>query len=261
MLIESIFESNDKNQSVKIFIPKHHKNIVVNVSGGTDSSLSLYLVCLYIQQQNRTKDIEVTVRHGIDRYRVPYSYDNCVKYIFDEFQKHFPDINFKLYTFPFVEVPNKGKRWFMGKDKDELIKQGYQCFFDSCTSNPSEMTQKQNGMWETKGRQTKRELDEFGNLLRDRTLFKFFDEKSQLTEDIENCHHANLRPFLKVNKAFIADWYFKTPFLKDIIFPLTNSCVSSDPIITKSWTQPCKECWWCKEKKWAFGKFDYERLE
>ena len=40
----------------------------------------------------------------------------------------------------------------------------------------------------------------------------------------------------------------------DEIFPLTGSCTGGS-FITKLWTQPCKECFWCHEKKWAFGKY------
>ena len=25
---------------------------------------------------------------------------------------------------------------------------------------------------------------------------------------------------------------------------------------TDNFTKPCKECWWCREKKWAFGMYD-----
>ena len=76
----SVFQSDDKAQLVSIFIPEHHKKVVVDVSGGTDSSLCLYFICLYIREHKRT-DVEVTLRHCIDKYRMPHSYDNCVKFM------------------------------------------------------------------------------------------------------------------------------------------------------------------------------------
>jgi hypothetical protein len=68
------------------------------------------------------------------------------------------------------------------------------------------------------------------------------------------------RPFLLVNKLFVSNLYNEIPFLKNDIFHLTSSCVHSSPIATEGWTKPCKNCWWCKEKFWAFNKYDYEKL-
>jgi len=252
----SVFQSDDKTQSVSIFIPDHHKKVVVDVSGGTDSSLCLYFVCLYIREHNRT-DVEVTIRHCIDRYRVPYSYDNCAKFIFDKFEKEFSDIKFNRHLFSFIELqPTVTKTIVSENDKLDLVKtQGYQCFFSSKTANPSKEIQEKNGMWGSGLKH--RELDNANKL----KLYKAFDNDLIETDNIETCRYINNKPLMRVNKSFVADWYFKIPFLKDIIFPLTASCVCSDPIITKVWTQPCKTCWWCKEKKWAFGKYDYEELK
>lgn len=54
-------------------------------------------------------------------------------------------------------------------------------------------------------------------------------------------------PWATVNKQFIAAQYKK--FGIEELSTLTNSCVNSS--IT-----PCKECWWCQERYWAFGSYD-----
>ena len=41
----------------------------------------------------------------------------------------------------------------------------------------------------------------------------------------------------------------------DNLFPITWSCISYGDK-TDYWTHPCKTCWWCKEKLWAFGSYD-----
>lgn len=56
-----------------------------------------------------------------------------------------------------------------------------------------------------------------------------------------------LVPWQNVDKKFIAAQYEKLG-LKELS-ELTNSCIIS----TK---QPCKTCWWCKERYWAFGSYD-----
>ena len=41
----------------------------------------------------------------------------------------------------------------------------------------------------------------------------------------------------------------------DELFPITASCVAYAKK-TNHFSEPCKECWWCREKKWAFGMYD-----
>ena len=55
-------------------------------------------------------------------------------------------------------------------------------------------------------------------------------------------------PWATVNKKFIAEQYKKLDI--EDLSNLTNSCTVS----TKT---PCKECWWCEERYWAFGSYDY----
>lgn len=55
-------------------------------------------------------------------------------------------------------------------------------------------------------------------------------------------------PFINLDKRDVAGLY-KTYDLLDTLFPLTRSCVS----YTTDFTKTCGECWWCKEREWAFG--------
>ena len=43
--------------------------------------------------------------------------------------------------------------------------------------------------------------------------------------------------------------------LMDDLFPLTMSCIGFEKE-TNYFTEPCKKCYWCHEKKWAFGCYD-----
>ena len=67
------------------------------------------------------------------------------------------------------------------------------------------------------------------------------------------------RPFVNVDKKFVADLY-KQFDLMDDLFPLTMSCIGFD-YQTNYFTEPCKKCYWCHEKKWAFGCYDGGLLE
>jgi hypothetical protein len=56
------------------------------------------------------------------------------------------------------------------------------------------------------------------------------------------------RPLADLNKKGIAKLYKEYNLLKTL-FPLTISCEAKQP------PRPCKECWWCKERHWAFGEY------
>jgi len=63
-------------------------------------------------------------------------------------------------------------------------------------------------------------------------------------------------PLRNIDKRWIAQCY-KDFKLMDNIYPLTSSCErlreTYDMIDNED---PCKHCWWCKEKKMAFGTYD-----
>jgi len=60
-------------------------------------------------------------------------------------------------------------------------------------------------------------------------------------------------PFTNINKKRIKALYDHLD-LTESLFPLTRSCegLSSE---TNNFTKDCEDCWWCLERKWAFGKF------
>lgn len=59
------------------------------------------------------------------------------------------------------------------------------------------------------------------------------------------------QPWVNENKKKIAEIYDYLNLMEEL-FPLTLSCTNSDknydPLIH------CDNCWWCKERKWGFGK-------
>jgi hypothetical protein len=187
---------------------------------------------------------------------VPYTIP-LIEKIVTEFKLNFPNIKYQTRFLKFVEKkPAITKTSSLEKDKFEFLKQNTNVtFFGSVTANPPEEIQKELDMWES-GRLQIREKEQRES----RVLYKPYDKNMQVTT-IDSCNYLNAQPFLLVDKKFVSDFYFNEPFLKNNIFKMTASCVCSDVFVTKNWTVPCKTCWWCKEKKWAFGKYDYEDLE
>ena len=54
-------------------------------------------------------------------------------------------------------------------------------------------------------------------------------------------------PWANIDKSKIAELYEHYD-LTESIFPYTLSCVSSTT------AEHCDDCWWCEERKWAFGR-------
>jgi hypothetical protein len=67
------------------------------------------------------------------------------------------------------------------------------------------------------------------------------------------------RPLSFVHKKWLAAEYEKLmeeyPEYGDLLFNSTISCVSYAEH-TQDFTRPCTYCWWCQEKKWAYGCYD-----
>jgi hypothetical protein len=256
--------TSSSGQSVNLFIPEHHTKICVSLSGGTDSSLSLYLLCSYLREHNRTNTVEVTIRHLIETLRAPYSYDKAAKFIIEEFKKEFPDINFKEHIFEATEVIDKTnplsfKERTMRQNRAELIAAGVQSFYNGQTSNPPKQVQTELGMLKANGK-TIGQSDREPDTLDLSYMYRGIDNNLKWSTDYDTCKILIARPLMVVDKTFVAEYYNKTPLLK-CIYPLTYSCVTRHPEMTNNFTQPCKTCWWCKEKKWAFGTYDGGSLE
>ena len=77
-------------------------------------------------------------------------------------------------------------------------------------------------------------------------------QSPRLTTSSTPYHH--LHPLINEDKSYVAKIY-KHYDIMETLFPLTSSCIgfSED---TNGFTEPCKKCYWCYEKKWAFGTYD-----
>ena len=69
---------------------------------------------------------------------------------------------------------------------------------------------------------------------------------------IKNVYTRNrmeYNPFRNINKRVIFNMYEELGVL-DTLYPLTFSCESLDDV-----QEHCGKCWWCEERKWAFGRY------
>ena len=233
-------------QSASLYIPDHHNKVCVSLSAGTDSTLVLYLICSYIRE-NR-KDVSVLLMHCVDIVRTPYSERDFNK-VASRFIEQFPEIQFDKYVYTYVETKGFSKGMRTNKEIPKIIREhGIQSFFFGKTKNPPKEVCEQLG--ELRPALLIRE----GSVITPFDICKMFDKDGKPTEVIDDCVEMRMSPLFTVDRSFVADFYRKVEFLKNI-FPLTASCVGG-LVATKNWTTPCKKCWWCKEKFWAFHQYD-----
>lgn len=219
------------------------KKIFLLLSGGTDSALLFYLLCKYIDENKI--DTTITPFTLIDTRRPGNDfYTNKI-------------INFMRHTFKSVNINDNVIRYITKintHDKKKLTKEQLKLYFSknnyelsisALTSFPSQSELEKN----------KELYNQSLNILtEDRT--KTETKKTGPMYEKENNTYWYF-PFINIDKKDVAKMYEEYD-LMDNLFPITQSCVGY-PKHTKNGTEPCKTCFWCLEKYWAFGLFDYPK--
>ena len=246
-----ILKANDKELNFLEFDTSTFDSVFLALSGGTDSAMILYLLCKI------KPEWKIICHTGIDKPKDPWVGEYAAT-IVDFMKSKFPhvDIVHEIYKFNSLDPMTlyyATKEWNEQPDKSILpTAQGYSKNFASrplknkirkkydiklsihgITANPPIEVQKELG------------FDHVAEPCRNQVYEEENWKKSG------NCHY---KPFVNIDKKFIADLYKQFNLIDDL-FPLTMSCIGFAPE-TKNFTEPCKQCYWCYEKKWAFGCYD-----
>lgn len=243
------------DQIVEINIPENVNRIACFVSGGTDTALLLYVLGKYIIDNKR--DITILPFHicYMDRpgFKDAINVTNKVRELLGCGTDIIENIHFEIFTHKETQfIPE----WIVA---NFLHNGDVDKFYGAWTPSPKD----ENFGYQAHFRGAEGPFR--------RPMFRddfCTPEQHQLAEETntqlphpeypENFPVYYLEcPFAKVDKKFIAEMYdfFK---IKDEIFPLTWSCVGMFKE-TEGFTKPCGYCYWCKEKKWAFGEMDVPR--
>jgi len=205
--------------------------IGVSMSGGLDSSLMTWLLCKEIS--DKSKKTKVYPLHGIDNTR-PTSPEN-IQNIINFLRNSFPTVeindmltwdNTKDYKIPKSKKDSDGlKKW--------CLKYNIHYIYQGRTANPP-----------------KEILDNFGGFYQKE---RSHNNEQPIKEHIRPFNAYLIRPWKNVDKKYIYEQYKKYNLL-DTLEPLTWSCIAyADD--TNFFTEPCKRCYWCKEKYWGFKKY------
>tara|TARA_B100000809_G_scaffold264388_1_gene320082 strand:- start:1722 stop:2405 length:684 start_codon:yes stop_codon:yes gene_type:complete len=224
-------------KTIDIELPKTG-NILLWVSGGLDSAAGLYLIARHIKE-NKLKNRIVVATWQRDSDDNPGEKKQIAK---DWNVKHAEKVIAKVKTL--LKIPKNSKlisdhiiiptppKTGLRIDESEWQKVYYRHekrmklkdTFGFVTKNPTRSIMQENDMWE------------------DRPAYR---------DGVKRQH--NSKPFQNYDKRFIAK-IFEDEGLMKTLYPVTRSC-EGQADKTQNFTKPCKKCWWCKEKKWAFTKY------
>jgi len=222
-------------KNIDIELPKTG-NILLWVSGGLDSALGLYIISKHIKE-NKLKPKIVVATWQRDKNDNPGKKKQVAK---DWNVTHAKKViawvekELKLaktcITHVVVPTPPKTglkideKHWVAVFD-DNKKKHKLKSMFGFVTKNPSRPVMKEHGM--------------------------YTDERPKYRDGTHRKQSHS--PFQNMDKQFIARGFEREGLMKGL-YPLTRSC-EGQADVTKNFTKPCKKCWWCKEKFWAFNQY------
>lgn len=235
------------NTTIDFFDFDFHVNeVILTLSGGLDSASLFYLICKHLPHASVIPFTARDANFTID--------SQCANEVTKFMQKEFVDIDIKdLVVYDINEtdldkvslaeiedykeqrqdlyhMPNRGVSKTIQlnqaiKDIKSKYPNAVRC--DAMTSNPPDYVMENFNGWDDF--ETRRDPKQVKNTRPNKRLYK---------------------PFVNLDKKFIADIFFQNNLMQTL-FPLTKSCCGGSEI-TENYTKPCKKCFHCFEKYWAF---------
>lgn len=221
------------------------KEIILSLSGGLDSSSLAYLILKHFPETviwpSCGKDVNspfdsLKAQEIVDILREEFPKNKMMDLHIYTFDDRDPELQAKALPLLRNNTHNLDPSNIMGASKAMQVEDANREFmkihpgipiYDGLTQNPPIKDQKEFGMYDKAHRS------------RDPGMPR---PPSMMT-----------RPYINVDKKFVAAVYFENDLMEKL-FPFTGSCVGTK-YETKGFSEPCKECFWCKEKYWAFGEY------
>jgi len=220
-------------KNIDIELPKTG-NILLWVSGGLDSALGLYLVARHIKENKLKPKIVVATwqrdendnpgkkKQAAKDWNVTHA-EKVIAWVEKELKLAKTCItHIVIPTPPKTGLKIEEQHWVAVFD-DNKKKHKLKSMFGFVTKNPARPIMKENKMWD------------------DRPVYRDGARRAD-----------NSQPFRNYDKSFIAQC-FESENL-GALSKLTRSC-EGQADVTKNFTKPCEECWWCLEKHWAFKQY------
>lgn len=227
-------------KDINLTIPEQFTKIAINCSGGADSSLLLYLLGHVIKDREVPSIKVVTAKNILIDHKLKQP--DRVKRIIKRVQElHGYDYISEHIVHDIKDVHDRGD--FIGSLYDRHL---VDVMFAGVTMNPMGgpvMVEKSSG--------ESVDIAKYGITERSRAnKSSWFVSYNGITKHTGG-FNAFCSPFNSVDKRTIASLYEHYGLVNSLL-PLTRSC-EGDEESTDEYTKVCGDCWWCLERKWAFG--------
>jgi hypothetical protein len=231
---EEEFSAESGNSTI-IPLGKNWKTVGIQVSGGLDSALLLYLTTKAIQKNNLNLKIQPISVFIPSKVKNIASTEAIVVKIRELTGADFIN-NGLIVDMPFEETTTQDGRkdqFFKNIIRNLFIDRKIDFEFNGNTKNPPDSARVG---WKN---------DEYRQKNRD------------AASSIYNAS-CSASPHFNMNKADIINLYLKHNIF-DEIAPLTCSCDENISLVHKlKLNVPCGSCWWCEERRWGFESNNVE---
>ena len=208
---------------------KDYKRVMLSFSGGSDSTLLLWLSLNLLETK---KDTILQVFTGVTPYKGKFKQFTSQEN-FDLMREEFSHLKDRV---PDRMIMYNMTQKELGDEQVRLLKKGsFDVYIYALTANPPY------------------KIMEKHNLLHKRVVER--DPDKIKDSWYENTPIVQYEPFINVDKRFIAQCYEDFDLWK--FYNNTISCerLRETPDMKFS-EEPCGHCWWCREKMMAFGVLD-----
>lgn len=212
---------------------KDYKRPMLSFSGGADSTLLLWLSLNLLE--TKPDDVSLHVFTGVTPFKGKFKQFTSQEN-FDMMREEFSHLKDR--------VPDRRIMYNMTQEElgDEQIRLAdqegvYDLRMYALTANPPRAVMEQH------------------DLIRDRVEERDIENKKNEWITHQRFHGPMYQPFINVDKRFIAQCYEDFNLWR--FFNNTISCerLRETPDMINN-EEPCGRCWWCREKKMAFGVLD-----
>jgi len=205
-----------------------NENIGLSLSGGADSALLLYLFAKMVSDRTfyGIKPVEIHCLHGHDTSYVHQQSVTAAKRVVEYVQKRYPNVPISLHVTQYHLTDDTSKEVY------------HRQFYDAMKE-----------LWDLPHivRGTTQGMP---NNYRPSNMYQHTIPNADPTskELIEFSQTTPVVPLGAVDKRWVKLQY-RYQGIMDLA-NITASCIADIP------DAPCKQCWWCKERFWAFGNYD-----
>ena len=252
------------NFDYKAWLAKQNSNkLGVSLSGGADSAIGFYLMAKYLSNDielvpwsmyetisgelNHSRPYTIHAAEDIVEWmRNEFPEANIGKHIKLEYDRNDPDELAYVQANPIADEDIYNSQWKV-TDKGRVKMNIHNKLLDKSFANKA--------IGALVNFRTFNPPQDFLDKVSKELKHTRFHYEPRRSVEVSKLRFSKLyRPFMNVDKKFLAEIY-RQEELMDTLFPLTESCVGFSNE-TNGFSEPCRICFWCVEKHWAFGCYD-----